>query len=75
MRGVAAVAAAVLVLPAVTAQGVRAGEVTVSQNDLRTGWDHDERALSPSAVGSGRFGQLFSTAVNGQTRTRASSPG
>ena len=66
MRGLAAVAAALLVLPAVTAQGVRADEVTVSRNDLRTGWDQDEPALSPSAVRSGRFGQLFSTAVNGQ---------
>jgi len=66
MRGVAAVAATVLVLSAVTAQGVRADEVTVSHNDLRTGWDQNERALSPSMVGSGRFGQLFSTAVNGQ---------
>ncbi len=66
MRGLAAVAATVLVLSAVAAQGVRADEVTVSQNDLRTGWDQNERALSPSVVGGGHFGQLFSTAVNGQ---------
>jgi hypothetical protein len=66
MRGLAAVAATVLVLSAVAAQGVRADEVTVSQNDLRTGWDQNERALPPSVVGGGHFGQLFSTAVNGQ---------
>jgi hypothetical protein len=54
-----------LVLSAVT-PGAGADEVTVSSNALRTGWDPSESALTPSAVSSGGFGQLFSTAVNGQ---------
>jgi len=40
--------------------------VTISQNALRDGWDASEPALTPAAVGGGGFGQLFSTAVNGQ---------
>jgi outer membrane protein assembly factor BamB len=40
-------------------------EVTISQNDLRTGWDPNEPALTPAAVEGGSFGQIFSTAVNG----------
>src|SRR5215831_17048284 len=40
-------------------------EVTISQNDLRTGWDPNEPALTPAAVKGGSFGQIFSTAVNG----------
>jgi outer membrane protein assembly factor BamB len=43
---------------------VRADEVTVSQDDLRTGWDPAEPAMTPADVKT--FGQLFSTAVNGQ---------
>ena len=39
---------------------------TASVNDLRTGWDRHEPALSPSAVASSQFGQVFSTSVNGQ---------
>ncbi len=42
----------------------RADEVTVSQDELRTGWDPSEPAMSPSAVPS--FTQLFKTAVSGQ---------
>ena len=41
-------------------------ETTVSQNDLRDGWDQDEPALTPAAVKGGQFGQVFRTAVNGQ---------
>src|SRR6516225_5834217 len=40
-------------------------EVTISQDDLRTGWDPNEPALTPAAVKGGSFGQIFSTAVNG----------
>ena len=40
-------------------------EVTISQDDLRTGWDPNEPALTPAAVKGGSFGQVFSTAVNG----------
>lgn len=63
-----AAAVAIAVLPAVTlgVPAVSADEVTVSQNDLRTGWDPNEPALTPSALSGGGFGQLFSTAVNGQ---------
>jgi hypothetical protein len=41
-------------------------ETTVSQNELRDGWDPNEPDLTPSAVGGGHFGQLFATHVNGQ---------
>jgi predicted lipoprotein with Yx(FWY)xxD motif len=44
----------------------RADEGTISQDQLRDGWDPNEPALSPATVGGGTFGQLFSTAVNGQ---------
>jgi hypothetical protein len=67
---IAAVVAALALafLPAITLAlpSVRADEVTVSQNDLRTSWDSHEPALTQSALSGGRFGQLFSTAVNGQ---------
>ena len=43
-----------------------ADEVTVSQDGLRTGWDSSEPALTPATVSGGSFGELFSTAVNGQ---------
>ena len=58
---------AVALLPAITLAlpAARADEVTVSQNNLRTGWDSNEPALTPSAVSGGSFGQLFSTAVSG----------
>src|ERR1022692_2005564 len=46
------------------AAAARADEVTVSQDDLRTGWDPAETAMTPADVKT--FGQLFSTAVNGQ---------
>jgi hypothetical protein len=59
-------------LPAVTgallpgrAALVRADDVTASLDSLRTGWDPNEPGLSPSVVGGGTFGQVFSTAVNG----------
>jgi hypothetical protein len=76
-RGVATavIVAALLLatLPTVTGmllagRGVvaRADDVTTSQDDLRTGWDPNEPGLSPSVVSGGTFGQVFSTAVNGQ---------
>jgi hypothetical protein len=43
-----------------------ADEVTVSQDNMRTGWDQNEAGLSLSAVSSSSFGQMFSTAVDGQ---------
>ena len=41
-------------------------ETTGSQNNLRDGWDPHEPALTQAAVGGGRFGQVFKTAVSGQ---------
>lgn len=50
----------------VTAGGARASEYTISQNVSRDGWDSSEPALSPAAVSSQSFGQVFDTRVNGQ---------
>jgi Abnormal spindle-like microcephaly-assoc'd, ASPM-SPD-2-Hydin/PQQ-like domain len=63
---VAAVAFATGALPRTPTAVARADEVTASQNDLRDGWDPNEPGLSPAVVGSGSFGQLFSSPVNGQ---------
>ena len=47
-----------------------ADEVTVSQDNLRTGWDPNEPGLGPVSdggpVGGPTFGQLFETQLNGQ---------
>ena len=59
-------AAAVGVVPQLPGAGARADEVTASQGNLRDGWDASEPGLSPSVVAGGTFGQLFSTAVDGQ---------
>ena len=48
------------------AQIAHGDEVTISANQQRDGWDSNEPDLSPAVVGSGTFGRLFSTAVNGQ---------
>src|SRR5512138_4028180 len=52
------------------ARGMRArrweDDVTASQDNLRTGWDRGEPALTPSTVTSTIFGQLFATKVQGQ---------
>jgi PQQ-like domain len=50
-------------IPAMTAH---AGDVTASQNNLRDGWDAGETSLTPAVLRGGTFGQLFTTAVNGQ---------
>jgi hypothetical protein len=49
-----------------TARPARASMPTVSVNTLRTAWDDAEPGLSPAAVSSSDFGQLFSTPVDGQ---------
>jgi PQQ-like domain/HYDIN/CFA65/VesB-like, Ig-like domain len=71
--GLAVAVIALALLPAVTgalppggASSARADDVTTSLNNLRTGWDPNEPGLSPSVVGGGTFGQVFSTVVNGQ---------
>src|SRR6516165_2260092 len=74
LRAAVAVAALVLgalavgvgALPRVPAATARADEVTASQDPLRDGWDRNEPGLSPAIVGGPSFGQLCSTAVNGQ---------
>ena len=53
-------------LPGARAPSARADETTASQDLLRTGWDQNEPGLSPGTVSGTGFGQLFSTAVNGQ---------
>ena len=49
-----------------TSRAALADDVTASYDPLRTGWDPTEPGLSPSAVSGSSFGQLFSTAVDGQ---------
>lgn len=44
----------------------RADDTTVSVDTLRTGWDPNESALSPTNASSPYFGKLFSTQLNGQ---------
>ena len=51
---------------AAASPGPAGDETTVSQNDLRNGWDPNEPALTPAAVQGGHFGQIFKTSVNGQ---------
>lgn len=43
-----------------------ADQTTISQDNLRTGWDRDEPGLAPDQVSSSDFGQQFSTTVDGQ---------
>ena len=43
-----------------------ASATTVSVDNLRTGWDPSEPLLSPGTIASSSFGQIFSTAVDGQ---------
>jgi hypothetical protein len=52
--------------PVAPGSGPAGDETTVSQNDLRNGWDPNEPTLTPAAVQGGQFGQIFKTAVNGQ---------
>jgi iron transport multicopper oxidase len=40
--------------------------ITNSGDDLRDGWYPEERSLTPQLVSGGTFGQLWSTAVEGQ---------
>jgi hypothetical protein len=41
-------------------------DTTASMDNLRTGWDPGEPGLSPAVVHGPDFGEVFSTAVNGQ---------
>lgn len=49
----------------VASSSARADEVTASVDSLRTAWDPAEAGLTPAAVGSSDFGQLFSASVDG----------
>ena len=68
----AVVVAAVLALVPAGADVATASHVTpqndttASLNDLRTGWDPNEPNLGPSVVHGKKFGEVFSTAVDGQ---------
>lgn len=44
----------------------KAAVTTIANDTLRTGWYPDQPNLSISQVGSGTFGQMFSTNINGQ---------
>jgi outer membrane protein assembly factor BamB len=46
--------------------GLSTTSVTQGGDELRSSWYSDEPNLSPSIVGGSSFGQLFSTAVDGQ---------
>jgi hypothetical protein len=63
--GVAIVLSALLLLASATSSAVAAG-VTRDGDDLRTGWYPDQSSLTPQLVSGGSFGQLWSTAVDGQ---------
>jgi hypothetical protein len=63
---VATVAAASMVAMSANALPAVADNVTVSYDNLRTGWDPNESALSPPAFQAASFGQLFATQLNGQ---------
>ena len=52
--------------PVAPGAGPAGDETTVSQNDLRDGWDPNEPTLTPAALQNGSFGRIFKTAVNGQ---------
>jgi hypothetical protein len=63
---VAVAVTAGLVAPAALPFTAKADEVTVSQDQARTGWDPHEPGLSPQAVSSPSFGKLFEAPVDGQ---------
>jgi hypothetical protein len=52
--------------PAAPGAGPSNDETTVSQNDLRDGWDPNEPTLTAAALQNGSFGQIFKTSVDGQ---------
>ena len=64
---VSAVAAGITAVAGAGAAGAAAtDETTVSQTNLRNGWDANEPTLTPAALQGGSFGQIFKTSVNGQ---------
>ena len=68
-RILAAVAIATLCLLgalAVLAPAAHGDSVTAAADNLRSGWYNNQPSLTPAVVGGSSFGQLFSTAINGQ---------
>ncbi|WP_306911992.1 choice-of-anchor D domain-containing protein [Arthrobacter sp. B3I9] len=66
-RAVPALLSALLAFAGLSVSGTAIADVgTIAHDSLRTGWDNNETALSPSAVASSNFGKLFSAAVDGQ---------
>jgi CelD/BcsL family acetyltransferase involved in cellulose biosynthesis len=57
---------ALLALAALAPAAALASGVTNAADDLRTGWYPDQPSLTPQLVSGGTFGQLWSTAVDGQ---------
>jgi LGFP repeat/HYDIN/CFA65/VesB-like, Ig-like domain/Abnormal spindle-like microcephaly-assoc'd, ASPM-SPD-2-Hydin/PQQ-like domain len=56
-----------LAFAGLSVSGMASADVgTIAHDSLRTGWDNNETALSPSSVASSNFGKLFSAAVDGQ---------
>jgi len=55
-----------LALACAGAGSASAAGVTNAGDDLRTGWYPDQSSLTPQLVSGGTFGQLWSTAVDGQ---------
>ena len=74
LRGLMSAALAMSTL-VVLAPPAAADDTTVSYDTLRTGWDPNEPALTPSSVSASDFGQLFSTAVDGQVYAQPISAG
>jgi hypothetical protein len=57
---------ALLALTGVGGGSALAAGVTNAGDDLRTGWYPDQSSLTPQLVSGGTFGQMWSTAVDGQ---------
>ncbi len=63
----AALAVVLLVVGAAAVQSPASGDIsTVSTDVARTGWAKDQPKLTPAKISGSDFGQLFSTAVDGQ---------
>lgn len=63
---VVSICCALLAFACVAVPSALASGVTNSADDLRTGWYPDQSSLTPQLVSGGTFGQLWSTAVDGQ---------
>ena len=57
---------AVSALLGVSIVPVDASEITALHDNLRSGWDATEPALTPAMLKSGRFGKVFDARINGR---------